>query len=218
MLHYEAGVVGELAVRGVPLVVGGGQRAAQSYATVGSDNREGGRLATRHLVAQGARRIAFFGDHGLPEIGLRHEGYRQALHEAGLPLEAQLVRPAPFVEAAIEDEVRALCESGVPFDAVFATSDLMAMTVVHTLRRLGREVPRDVLVAGYDDIELARYFHPPLTTVRQPIAEAGRVLVDELLSQLGGAKPRSRLLATELLVRESSQRPATRVVKPGRAR
>ena len=80
------------------------------------------------------------------------------------------------------------------------------MTVVSTLRRLGRRVPSDVLVAGYDDIELARHFHPPLTTVRQPIGDAGRMLIDQLLAQLSGARAQSQLLPTTLIVRDSSQR------------
>ena len=200
--HHDQ--LNEMALRGVPLAVWGGQLPGQSYATVGSDNREGGHLATRHLIERGARHIAFFGDHRLPEIALRHEGWLQALKEARMKPDPRLVRPAPFVDTAIETEVQALCDSGATFDAIFAASDLMAMTVLNTLRRLGRRVPEDVLVAGYDDIELARYFHPPLTTVRQPIAAAGEALVDELLSQLAGERPKSTVLPTTLQVREST--------------
>jgi DNA-binding LacI/PurR family transcriptional regulator len=204
--HHDQ--LNEMAIRGVPLVVWGGQLPGQSYATVGSENRQGGLLATRHLIAQGAKRIAFFGDPQLPEVGLRHEGYLQALKEARRKADPQLLCPAPFVDEAIVAEVERLVASGAPFDAIFAASDLMAMTIVSTLRRLGRNVPDDVLVAGYDDIELARYFHPPLTTVRQPIVEAGRALIDELMSQLSGARPRSSLLPTTLQVRESTRRPS----------
>lgn len=195
-----------LAVRGVPFVVWGAQMPGQVYATVGTDNRAGGHLATTHLLAQGATRVAFFGDVGLPEVGQRHEGYRQALAEAGLMAPPQLLRQVGFVTDEVEREVERLCATGVPFDAVFASSDLMAMTVIGALRRQGRQVPQDVLVAGYDDIELARHFHPPLTTVRQPIREAGQALVDLLLAQLAGQKVQPQLLATTLQLRESSQR------------
>jgi DNA-binding LacI/PurR family transcriptional regulator len=195
-----------MAVRGVPFVVWGAQLPAQVYSTVGSDNLHGGMLATTHLLAQGARRIAFFGDAGLPEVGLRHQGWLQALREAGVTPDPKLMRPAPFVTDAIEREVEKLYAEGVAFDAIFAASDLMAMTVISTLRRLGRRVPDDVLVAGYDDIELARHFHPSLTTVRQPIAAGGEALIDQLLAQMGGAKPQSRLLPTTLQVRESTSR------------
>lgn len=197
-----------LAMRGVPLVVWGGQLPAQVYATVGSDNVQGGALVTSHLLAQGARRIAFFGDWGLPEIALRRAGFEKAHADAGVKPVARLTRPAPFVEEAIAEHTQALVASGQPFDAVFAASDLMAMTVVNTLRRLGRRVPEDVLVGGYDDIPMARHFNPPLTTVCQPIDAAGTALVDELLAQLGGARPQSRLLETTLQPRESSQRSA----------
>jgi DNA-binding LacI/PurR family transcriptional regulator len=195
-----------MAVRGVPFVVWGGQLAGQIYATVGSDNLQGGRLATAHMLDQGARQVAFFGDPELPEIGLRHQGYLRALKEARLKPAPRLVRRVPFVSQAIEREVERLCAEGTRFDAVFAASDLMAMTVINTLRRLGRGVPSEVLVAGYDDIELARHFHPALTTVRQPIAEAGLVLVEQVLAQVGGARAQSHLLPTTLEVRESSRR------------
>jgi DNA-binding LacI/PurR family transcriptional regulator len=202
--HHDQ--LNSMAVQGVPFMVWGGQLPGQVYGTVGSDNLQGGQLATTHLLSRGAQRVAFFGDPELPEIGLRHQGYLAALQQAGIGPDPQLVRPAPFVPTAIEREVERLVAERARFDAIFAASDLMAMTVISTLRRLHLEVPKDVLVAGYDDIELARHFHPPLTTVRQPIAEAGEVLVEQLLAQLGGARPQSRLLETALQVRESSQR------------
>jgi DNA-binding LacI/PurR family transcriptional regulator len=92
------------------------------------------------------------------------------------------------------------------FDAVFAASDVLAMAAISSLRRLGRSVPESVLVAGYDDIALAEHFHPPLTSVAQPIDEAGRLLVQLLLAQLAGGRVDSRQLQTELRVRQSSQR------------
>jgi len=202
--HHDQ--LNQLAVRGVPFVVWGAQMQGQVYASVGSDNLHGGALATAHLVGRGARRIVFLGDPELPEIGQRHEGYRLALAAAGLAADPQLCRPAPFVREAIDREVTALARSGIAFDAIFAASDLMAMTAIGTLRRLGRRVPEDLLVVGYDDIQLAAHFHPTLTTVRQPIVAGGEQLVESLLAQLGGARPQSRLLSTELVVRESSTR------------
>jgi DNA-binding LacI/PurR family transcriptional regulator len=195
-----------MAVRGIPLVVWGAGLPGQLYATVGTDNTLGGQLAVSHLVQRGARRIAFFGDTRLPEIAQRHQGYQQALARGGLVADPALLRVVPFEHAAIEREVQRFCESGVPFDAIFSASDLMAMTVISGLRRQGLQVPRDVLVAGYDDIELAQHFHPPLTTVQQPIREAGLALVSLLLAQLHGGKAQPVLLPTKLQPRESSQR------------
>ncbi|HVC17530.1 MAG TPA: substrate-binding domain-containing protein, partial [Rhodanobacter sp.] len=91
-------------------------------------------------------------------------------------------------------------------DAVFASSDLLAMAAVGALRERQRQVPADVAVVGYDDVELAAHFNPPLSTVRQPIHEAGTALVDALLMMLNGKPaPASALLETRLIVRESSQ-------------
>jgi DNA-binding LacI/PurR family transcriptional regulator len=78
------------------------------------------------------------------------------------------------------------------------------MTVVNTLRERGRDVPRDVSVVGFDDIALASYFHPPLTTVHQSIEEAGATMVESLLAQIAGKPAPPQLLATRLIVRGSS--------------
>jgi DNA-binding LacI/PurR family transcriptional regulator len=195
-----------MAVQGLPFVVWGAQLPGQLYASVGSDNREGGRLATAHLLAGGARRVAFLGDPELPEFGQRHQGYLLAHEAAGVAVDRKLTRPVPLTSDAIEDAVTQLCRSRQPLDAVFAASDLMAMTAISALRRLGRRVPEDVRVVGYDDIALAAYFHPPLSTVRQPVDQAGQALVGSLLSVLDGARPSSVLLGTQLIVRDSSRR------------
>jgi DNA-binding LacI/PurR family transcriptional regulator len=202
--HHDQ--LNQMALRGVPMVVWGACLPSQVYATVGSDNIDGGRQATAHLIARGARRIVFLGDPELPEIGQRYQGYLRAHAEAGLTPDPKLCRPAAFVREQIQDEVRALVDQRLDFDAMFAGSDLSAMTAIGTLRGLGRQVPQDLLVVGYDDIELAAHFPPPLSTVRQPIVEAGQALVDSLLAQLAGARAAPRLLDTRLVVRESSTR------------
>ena len=194
----------ELARRAIPFVVWGAHVANQAYATVGGDNPRGGELATAHLLRSGAKRVVFLGDTGLPEIAERFQGYRQAHERAGVKPIARLCRNTPFVQARIVADTEDLVNSGVRFDAIFAASDLMAMTAIGTLRRLGRRVPDDILVVGYDDIPLSSFFHPALSTVRQPIEIAGEQLVESLLEQLAGHAPASRQLATELIVRESS--------------
>ncbi|WP_247660850.1 LacI family DNA-binding transcriptional regulator [Ideonella alba] len=201
--HHEQ--LNELAVRGVPLVVWGAQLPGQAYATVGSDNVAGGQQMTRHLIERGARRIAFMGDTALEEIGQRHRGYLQALAEARLQADPALTRQVPFETAAIEHAVETLLADGTDFDALFCASDLMAMTAIGALQRLGRRVPQQLRVGGYDDIALAAHYHPSLTTVRQPIEAAGEQLVAALLEQLDGARPASRQLLTELVLRDSSR-------------
>ena len=202
--HHEQ--LNQMAVRGVPFVVWGAQLPQQLYATVGGDNLAGGRLATAHLLAQRAQRVVFLGDPELPEVALRLQGYLQAHAEAGISPDTRLQRPVPFVPERVAPELDALRRQKLGFDAVFAASDLLAMAAISALRQQGRAVPEDVLVVGYDDIALAAHFIPPLSTVAQPVAEAGRVLVALLLAQLAGERMASRLLETGLLVRQSSQR------------
>ena len=193
-----------MAMRNVPLVVWGAQMRQQLYATVGGDNLTGGRLATAHLLAQGARRVLFFGDSDLPEVGLRLQGWRDAHAEAGVAVDEELVRQVPFVPEAITREVERIVRCRLAFDALFAASDLSAMTAISALRRHHLAVPEAVRVVGYDDITLAAHFHPPLSTVRQPMDLAAAALVDSLLAQLAGERVGSKLLPTELVVRQSS--------------
>ncbi|MES2019035.1 MAG: LacI family DNA-binding transcriptional regulator [Pseudomonadota bacterium] len=191
----------QLAARQVPIVVWGAQLPQQLYTTVGGDNVSGGMLATDHLIARGCRRIAFFGDINLPEVAQRYRGYCNALAKHGLPVDPQLRVSVSFLPTGGSQAVQEMARRAVDYDAVFACSDLLAMTAINTLRELGRQVPRDVAVVGYDDIELATYFHPPLTTIRQPIREAGQALVNALLALVDGKAPPSEQLPTELISR-----------------
>ena len=205
--HHDQ--LNELAVRRVPIVVWGARLTQQIYCTIGSDNIVGGTLATEHLINTGRRHIAFFGDPELPEVGHRYEGYLRALKQHSISFDSRLVRAAAFAEGSARRAVEELIEQKLHFDAIFASSDLLAMRAVRTLREHGLLVPRDVGVVGYDDVELAQYFHPSLTTIRQPITKGGEALVDALLAIVEGKHPSPKLLPTELIVRESSApRPA----------
>lgn len=195
----------ELAVRGLPFVVWGARLPDQLYCTVGSDNVMGGRQATEHLLRAGARRIAFFGDRNLPEFAQRYAGHVQALHQAGLTCDERLYRPVPFAVEAIHTEVEVLLREKVDFDAVFACGDVMAMSVVATLRAHAVRVPEDVQVVGFDDLSLAANTYPPLTTVRQSIDAAGKTLVALLLAHLAGEAIESVVMPTELVVRASTR-------------
>lgn len=200
--HHEQ--LNQLAARQVPIVVWGAQLPQQLYCTVGGDNLAGGRLATEHLLAAGRRRIAFFGDARLPEVAQRQRGYAQALAAHGLEADPQLYVAGSFLPQVGAADVEELLGRDTPFDAIFACSDLLAMSAISALRVRGIAVPEQVAVVGYDDIELASYFHPPLTTVRQPIRAAGRALVASLLALVDGAAAPSQQLPTELVVRASA--------------
>ncbi|NNM60554.1 MAG: LacI family DNA-binding transcriptional regulator [Steroidobacteraceae bacterium] len=200
--HHDQ--LNELAARQVPLVVWGAHLAQQLYCTVGGDNFSGGEVATNHLIDVGRRRIAFLGDVELPEVAQRHAGYREALARHRLPIDPGLVVPISFVAERARAAVQGLIDRKVGFDAIFACSDVLAMTAVSTLRENGLQVPNDVAVVGYDDIELAAYFNPPLSTVRQLIDAGGRALVDSLFSLLAGKRELPKVLPTELIIRATS--------------
>jgi len=194
----------DLARRGVPMAVWGAHLPDASYPVVGSDNAMGGYLATRHLLEQGCRRIAFFGDTAHPEVRLRHEGYLRALHEAGLQVDPRLHQSFLFGDSRIREVIDGWLDQQLAFDGIFASADLAAISLMSALAERGIQVPAHVKVVGYDDIQLAAHVQPALTTVRQPTAQAGRALVELLFETVEGHPRRSGLLPTELIVRHSS--------------
>ncbi len=184
-------------------VVWGADLPGQRYCSVGSDNIRGGSRATAHLIRLGRKRIAFFGDTEAPEIMQRYSGYVQALEAAGLPVDPRLAAPVHFEVESAEDAVERLMAQGIEFDAIFGSSDLIALGAIRGLIRHGLRVPDDISVVGYDNVLLARYSHPALTTISQDMAKAGRLLVSKLINSTGAKDIRSERLPTELIVRES---------------
>jgi DNA-binding LacI/PurR family transcriptional regulator len=192
--------------RGVPLVVWGSPLPYQKYVTVGSDNALGGELVTGHLLDQGARRVAFFGDNELNESRLRYQGYLNAHKQRGLMVDPSLTRSLPFVADSMQREAAMMLEQGIQFDGAFGGSDMVALQVIAALTAAGVRVPEDILVAGYDDIAPAAHARPSLTTVHQPMQAAGQHLVDCLMTQLEGRQAQSVMLSTELVTRDSTRR------------
>lgn len=184
-------------------VVWGGELPGQQYCSVGTDNVRGGKRAAAHLARLGRKRIAFFGDTEAPEIGQRYDGYRMALEEAGLSFDPALVSPAHFKIESAEAAVDALVSSRAKFDAIFASSDMIALGAIRALQRHGISVPGDVSVVGYDDVQLARYNRPALTTIRQDLAKAGSLMVAKLLNANSAQDMISERLPTDLIMRES---------------
>ncbi len=199
-LHERFNRLAEIESR---FVVWGADLPGQRYCSVGSDNIRGGRRATSHLLRLGRKRIAFFGDIEEPEIMQRYAGYVHALESENCPVDPQLVSPVHFEVESSEDGVERMLAKGIEFDAIFGASDLVALGAIRGLIRHGLKVPEDISVVGYDDVLLARYSHPALTTISQDMAKAGRLLVSKLMNSTGGAEIRSERLPTELIVRES---------------
>jgi DNA-binding LacI/PurR family transcriptional regulator len=172
---------------------------------VGCRNSEGGEIATRHLLNLGRMQIAFIGETSddCPEFQQRYQGYEHALRSASLPVRAELQRDADNQETSGFDAMAQLLDSGTPFDAVFAASDLIAIGAMKCLREAGIRIPAEVSVVGFDDIPAASYFIPSLTTVRQDTRLAARILVKNLLAMIDGKPVKSRLLPMTLAVRGS---------------
>lgn len=187
----------------LPLVVWGAHLPSQLYCSVGSDNIGGARLAVEHLVRLGRRRIAFLGVPSLPEVGLRYDGYRRALAAAGIAENPALLAPAHFTVDTAYDTVRGLIDSKVPFDAIFAVSDVIAIAAIKALNAAGLRVPEDVAVVGFDDITIAAYVNPPLTSVRQDLARGAKVMIDLLFRRMEGENTPSATMPAELVVRKS---------------
>jgi len=179
--------------------------SAPSGHAVGCDNVAGGEMATRHLLDLGRRRIAFVGNNGesAPEFRGRYDGYAQVLAEAGLTPDPALQVDADNLETAGSQATQRLLDSGVPFDALFAASDLIAIGAMRSLQQAGIGVPSDVSVVGFDDIPAAGYFSPSLTTIRQDTKKAAEVLVENLLRMIAAEPVESRLLVPSLVIRDS---------------
>lgn len=197
----------ELVRRGVPLVLSGRPPMPLDADYVDVDHRSGAWNAVSHLVAGGRRRIAtIYGTLDMPSSQDKLDGYRDALSAAGLPVDPSLEEAGNYNPALAADAMRALLDRRPDIDAVFVASDTMAAGVVGMLGQLGRRIPEDVAVVGYDGTPLAMSTRPMLTTVRQPIEEMGRALAHLLFERIEhpDAPPNHIIFNTELIIRESS--------------
>ena len=187
-----------------PLVVWGGKLDDQNYCTVGSDNRYGGYLATKHLLSQGRTKICFAGQREMPELRLRFSGYQDAHLEQGLVLDSTLVVDAGVSSSTAQVAFGAFLENRPDVDAVTTSSDVVALGVMRAILNTGRRIPEDVAVVGYDDIAVAQSMAPSLSTIRQDYSQGARQLVTKLLKMINGSNVRSKILQPQLVIRESS--------------
>ncbi|MFH8485193.1 LacI family DNA-binding transcriptional regulator [Streptomyces longisporoflavus] len=174
--------------------------------SVGSANWNGGLAATRHLVQLGHRRIGIItGPEDMLCSLARLDGYRSALSMAGLPADPELVRYGDFHVEGGRERAAELLDLDDPPTAIFAGSDLQALGVLEAARLRDLRVPHDLSVVGYDDVPLARWSSPPLTTVHQPLRQMAEGAA-QMLMRLRSEEPvATRVeLATSLVVREST--------------
>jgi DNA-binding LacI/PurR family transcriptional regulator len=197
-------VIEKVAARYLPLVAWGANLAGKSHCTVGSDNRKGGELATRHLIERGCRNFAFFGDPIAPEISERLEGCRAALANAGMS-DRLVILPAHLTAETAHPAISDWLDDSrsIP-NGIIAASDVIAMSALRALAEHKVAVPGEVHVVGYDDLPFANQTVPTLTTVRQDLAAGAAHLVNLLFRRIAGEATNSVVLEPELVVRQSS--------------
>ncbi len=195
----------------VPIVLINNQHPSEFVHSVTIANVEASREATKHLIGLGHTRIAYLGDQlGYQSDSERFAGYREALAQADLAFHPELVvhgdsRPA----AAAQATERLLALAELP-TAIFCYNDMSAIGALKCIRSHGLRVPQDISVVGFDDLFLAQYTDPPLTTVRQPKQRMGQLAMETLLRLMSGSQSEENVkLPGELVVRESTATPET---------
>ena len=189
---------------GVPVVLinNHNEQSGRYTFSVSVDNQHGGRLATRHLIEQGHRRIAYVsGTADQSDSAGRLAGYRHALEENSIPFDPTLVIPGNGRLDGGERALQALTSVDNPPTAGFCYNDMTAIGLMCAARRAGLSVPEDLAVVGFDDVPLASYINPPLTTVAQPQRDMGRQAMS---------------MALTLMAADDSSPPLSDVVVKGR--
>jgi len=170
------------------------------------ENKSGAQKLVDHLIdVHHCRRIVFLqGPEGHEDSVWRERGYRESLKAHNIPFDESLVAIGEFDEYAAASAVGQLLVDGLDFDAIFCGDDDAAIGVITALRRAGLRIPEDIAVAGFDDVPIARFLRPPLTTVRAPTEQVGRHAVEQLVRLIrGDPTDPLTLLPTELVIRKS---------------
>ncbi|NKY97658.1 LacI family DNA-binding transcriptional regulator [Nocardiopsis alborubida] len=207
-LHSDNPLSARLDEAGVPVVHGGRPHSPEQPAPycVDIDNIGGARVAIRHLLERGCRRVAAITGPLDMNAGVeRLRGYREVMAAAGLEVDDRLVVQGDFSVEGGAEAMERLLDTGLEPDAVFAASDMMALGGLRVLRARGLSVPGDVALVGYDDTVMAQHSDPPLTTIHQPTVQMGqemaRLLVDVAIPRTAEAE--TVMLGTHLVVRET---------------
>ncbi|MFC4585239.1 LacI family DNA-binding transcriptional regulator [Sphaerisporangium corydalis] len=199
-MHGADPLPASLARMGVPMVSLG--RVAAGVPYVDNDNVGGARVAVRHLLARGRRRIATItGPLDMVASQDRLAGYRETLRDTG---RRSIVAIGDFTRISGAECMRQLLDDDPALDAVFAANDLMAVGALRALREAGRRVPEDVAVVGFDDIEAALYTAPPLTTVHSPMEDQAAATARLLLGLFEGEPGHPVIMPHRLVIRESA--------------
>jgi LacI family transcriptional regulator len=191
----------------VPAVLINADHDASQFDTINIDNFGGAVAMTQHLLRLGQRTIAMItGPAGNRDSLERERGFRSALRDAGISLPAAWVVAGGFTEASGFRAAQALLQHTPRPQAIFAANDSMAVGALSAVRRAGLRVPEDVAVVGFDDVPIAEYVNPPLTTVRVAITRLGSAATERLIENIRAHNQHERkheIQPTELVVRGS---------------
>lgn len=193
----------------IPIVLVNNQHPGQFVHSVMIANFEASRDATRHLIQLGHTRIAYLGDRfGYQSDTERFAGYREALDCAGIPFRPELVSHGDGKPEGGYQAMKKLLSLPDPPTAVFCYNDMSALGALKAIREAGLRVPRDISLVGFDDLFIAEYSEPPLTTVRQPRRQMGRLAAEILLKLIQGAGAEELIrVPGELILRQSTAPP-----------
>lgn len=195
--------VEELKSINAPFIVWG--PGVGNYCSVCGDDRRGGRLATERLISLGRKRIGFIGGPRIEtEVQQRFEGYREALALARIEANPRWIAYGDYTEAGGARALEEILDSDKSIDAIFVGSDLMAIAALRVLHRRGLNVPEDVAVVGYDNLSIASYATPSLTTISQNIPLAGKLLARDLVSYIEKGIVTTSSVPVELIIRQSA--------------
>ncbi|MBA4420296.1 MAG: LacI family transcriptional regulator [Anaerolinea sp.] len=201
--------ISQIVKNGLPLVVVDREMGNLELDTVTTENYQGGLLATQHLISLGHKVIGCItGPSNITPSADRVTGYRAALQQAGIPIEESLIARGDFhASSGYSAALQLLAHDPRP-TAIFVCNDIMAIGALRAAAQLSLSVPENVAIVGFDDIELASYTTPPLTTVAQPKQEIGQLAVKLIFERMGNPSlpPRRIILSTQLVIRESSTR------------
>lgn len=213
--HFEAATLVENLPPSLPVVLLSCAATDEGYHVIAIDNAGGAESMVRHLLALGHRRIAMvMGEEGHFDTGERLQGYRRALQAAGIAPRAEYEAQGDFSEASGHRAVQQLLALPERPTAIFCANDSMAIGGLSAAHEAGLRVPADLTMVGFDDIPLAQYLSPPLTSVHVPVFEMGSRAVARLIAALKGEpipECRSVRLPTRLVVRLSCAPPPNEV-------
>jgi DNA-binding LacI/PurR family transcriptional regulator len=206
-LEHEESHIATLIEQGVPLVTTAYHASGQPLTVVDVDNVDGGYQAAHHLVEMGHRAIGMItGPANWRSVNERTHGYRLALEAVGLDYDAALVEQGDWSYESGYRAMRVLLDRAPHLTAIFSQNDQMAIGAMSALHALGRRIPDEIAVVGFDDIPVAAYSQPRLTTIRQPMQEVGRVAARLLMELIDHpeAKTQEILMKPELMLRDSA--------------